>query len=225
MSLTGVVFDFDGTMVDTESAVFGSVAQVWATHGLELAPERWMPYIGSAESFDWLGELDARVGPLDRIAVQAEWMEVLMDLSAQAPMRPGVLALLDDCSAQGIPMAVASNAPRAWLEVQLGSRGLWERFDAVVAVDDVPAAKPAPDVYLAAVDALGVDPEGVVAIEDSPTGVASARAAGLACIGVPAGLSAAMDLSAATWVLPDLTDLTVAGLTDLLAASTRSGSG
>jgi HAD superfamily hydrolase (TIGR01509 family) len=102
-------------------------------------------------------------------------------LKGVEPM-PGAVELLD---ALAVPTGVASNSPRSFVDRALEVSGLRERFDCVLSADDVARPKPAPDLYLALARGLGADPAACVALEDSPTGVAAARAAGAFVIGVP----------------------------------------
>ena len=97
-----------------------------------------------------------------------------------------------------LPLAVASNAPRSHLLAGLRRNGLEDAFDAVLGVDDVENPKPSPDLYLRACELLGVLPAKAVALEDSPPGVAAARAAGLLVVGVPSvdGVELAADVVA-----------------------------
>jgi HAD superfamily hydrolase (TIGR01509 family) len=106
---------------------------------------------------------------------------------AGVPPRPGALELLDAITAAGIPLGLASNSQRAFVERTLDAAGLLTAglFDAIVSASDVAEPKPAPDLYEEACRRLGVAPARSAALEDSPPGVASARAAGLFTIGVP----------------------------------------
>jgi HAD superfamily hydrolase (TIGR01509 family) len=114
-------------------------------------------------------------------------LHALVMAEAEHPVepRPGAVALVDGLLAAGIPIAVASNSPRAFLDRVLRSSGMAERFTVTVAGDEVPRPKPAPDIYLEACRRLGADPAASVGLEDSPTGAQAAKAAGLTVIGVP----------------------------------------
>jgi HAD superfamily hydrolase (TIGR01509 family) len=98
---------------------------------------------------------------------------------------PGAAELVASVKARGIPVAVASNTPGVLLRGALARAGLLHEFDAVVAADEVAEPKPSPDVYLRACELLGAEPSRSVALEDSPTGVAAARGAGMFVIGIP----------------------------------------
>lgn len=106
------------------------------------------------------------------------------ELEASVDPLPGAVALVEDLRGR-CPVGVASNSPSPLLRAALAATDLDGVFDVVVAADDVPRAKPAPDIYLEACRRLGAVPSQAVALEDSPTGVAAARAAGLYVIGIP----------------------------------------
>jgi HAD superfamily hydrolase (TIGR01509 family) len=106
-----------------------------------------------------------------------------------------------------VRLGLASNSPRFLVDDALATAGLADAFDAIVTSDDVENAKPAPDIYRLACERLGVTPRQALALEDSPSGVAAAKAAGLTCIAVP--LFAETDVSAADRVVVSLEELLV----------------
>jgi HAD superfamily hydrolase (TIGR01509 family) len=107
------------------------------------------------------------------------------ELEAGAPARPGAVELVTALADRGTPIGVASNSPRAIVDRALDFSILDVPFGVVLGGDEVDNPKPAPDLYLAACRGLGADPARAVALEDSPPGVAAAKAAGLTVIGVP----------------------------------------
>jgi HAD superfamily hydrolase (TIGR01509 family) len=127
---------------------------------------------------------------------------VTIEIERSARPRPGALSLLADLEGR-VLLGVASNSPHDLLHSALRVTGLRASFDAIVSGDEVRAFKPAPDIYLAICDRLGVPPTHAVALEDSPPGVAAARAAGMFVIGVPSleGVELEADL-----VVPSLAD-------------------
>jgi HAD superfamily hydrolase (TIGR01509 family) len=102
-------------------------------------------------------------------------------------------------------LGLASNSPRSLVDTALATAGIADAFDTIVTSDDVVEPKPAPDLYLLACERLGVAPSEALALEDSPSGVAAAKAAGLTCIAVPQ--FAETDVSAADRVIASLEDL------------------
>jgi HAD superfamily hydrolase (TIGR01509 family) len=140
-----------------------------------------------------------------------------MELIAEREVLPGVIELRDEARAAGLKVAIASNSSLEWVMGHLGPRGLVEGWDCIRTRADVTRPKPAPDLYLAALDCLGVPAAAAVAIEDSPHGVASAKAAGLLCVAVPGPLTLGLDLGAADLQVSSIADLTVTRLTGLAA--------
>lgn len=137
----------------------------------------------------------------------------LARLRAGVPARPGARAALERLHGT-FRTAVATNSARTEVELILGALGLKPLLDAVVAREDYVAAKPAPDAYLTAAARLELPPEACVVVEDTPRGVAAARAAGMRALAVPTELTADADFTGATRVLGSLDELTP----DLLAA-------
>ncbi len=217
--LAALVWDFDGTIADTESIEYESARAVFCQHGVDLPLEAWLPVVGTLASPDWIGALEHAVGsPLDHAALVAARRRHQVRLTAALEPRPGVVALLDAAAERDIPMGLCSNSSRRWVTQHLDRLGLGHRFSALVAVDDVSRGKPHPEPYAAACHRLGARPSASVAIEDSSTGVASAVAAGLFVVAVPGRMSAGHDVSAADLVVPDLTDVDLDRLADLVAS-------
>ena len=179
-----------------------------------MSRELWSGYIGSGVgSFDiyrHLEELTERA--LDRDEVGPRRRGRYLDAVDANPLLPGVTDYLSTARRLGLRVAIASNSTGEWVEGHVERRGLGAYFEAIRTSDDVEAIKPAPDVYLAALDAVGVPPERAVAVEDSPTGAAAAVAAGLFCVAVPNGMTEEMEFghvdlrlgSLAEMALPEL---------------------
>ena len=173
--------------------------------------------IGSFDIHSHLEELTGRVLDTDEVRIRRR-RRYLEAVDAN-PILPGVMDYLETARRLGLRVAIASNSSRDWVVGHVEWRGLGGYFDAIRTRDDVSATKPAPDVYLAALDAVGVPPERAVAVEDSPTGAAAAVAAGLFCVVVPNGMTEAMEFagydlrlgSLAEMVLPDLLDTASGG--------------
>jgi HAD superfamily hydrolase (TIGR01509 family) len=216
--ISALVFDFDGLILDTESSSYSTAAEVFAAHGVELSLEWWLGIIGTAEHPHWSELLEGELGaPIpDRELVLAARLERHHALIAAEQVRPGVVALLDEAAAANVPTAVASSSPHEWVVGHLERLGLIDRFAVLRCRDDVERTKPAPDLYLAACSALAADPATAVALEDSPNGIAAAKAAGLLCVAVPGPMTAGEDLAKADLIVASLADVDLAGLTALL---------
>lgn len=204
------LFDFDGTIVDTELPELHSWEAVYAKHGLGVPFDRWLVTVGlpsGASGWHPADHLANLVPGLDRDALVARQRADYLERVANQPILPGIEDWIAHTEAVGIAVGVASSATRDWVVPHLESRGLLGRFRTVRTRDDVLRAKPAPDLYLLACADLGVDPADAVAIEDSEHGVAAAVAAGLTCVAVPNTLTRHHDLSKAHHIVERLSDL------------------
>jgi HAD superfamily hydrolase (TIGR01509 family) len=205
-SLDALVFDLDGLIVDTESVVQNVWLSIFERHGCSFTEEEWSHVVGGEGDFRPLDVLHERSrGPVVGVASLLETIQTQIEVRLEgiAPL-PGVVSWMEDARTLGVHVGVASNSPRAWVETRLNQAGVRDLIDAVSCRDESENAKPAPDIYLKACDRLGVAPHQSVAIEDSRTGVASAKAAGLRCIAVPNGLTRRHDLSAADLIVDSL---------------------
>ncbi len=218
--LHAVVFDFDGLILDTETSSWSTAAEVFTAHGQDLSLEWWHTIIGTADHPHWSEILESRLGsPLpDRERVLAERLRRHHELVAAESVRPGVVELLGEVSAAGVRLAVASSSSREWVEGHLQRLGLRGLFEVLCCREDVGPgrSKPHPDLYQRACERLGAPPSRAVALEDSPNGVRAAKAAGMYCVGVPAGLTAGLDLSEADRVVSSLAELGLAELAALV---------
>jgi HAD superfamily hydrolase (TIGR01509 family) len=215
-----VIFDNDGLLLDTEDAWTRAETALFERHGRTFTAEHKRALLGTARDVA-TAKMEAFLGLEGQAdALYDELHELVMAEAAKgvAP-RPGALELLAALREAAVPVGVASNSSREFVESVLGvARLLDGHFDAVVTVEDVPSPKPAPDIYLATCEALGAAPGRSAALEDSATGVASAAAAGLFVIGVP--YFPGTDLPGASLVAGSLADLSVSEALGL--ASPRS---
>ncbi len=188
--LAAVLWDMDGTLVDSEGLWSVSMAEL-ATHlGGELTAEIREELTGSSlpQTVTTVRrELGLDPDDEDGVAADSRW---LLDRTAAVfreglPWRPGAREALAAVRSSGVPTALVTSTYRELTEVSLDTVGR-EYFDVVVCGDEAPATKPDPAPYLRAAELLGVDPAACVAVEDSPTGVRSAEAAGAIVLVVPA---------------------------------------
>ncbi len=214
-----VVFDFDGLIFDSETPIFEAARTALGTLGHDLTVAAWATVIGHGHD-DSFHRMEAAVGAaLDPVAYQAAYDAVDRSWRDTQPALPGVEALLDALRGAGVPCAVASSSPSAWIETHLGRLGLRDRFAAIACADRVAGrTKPAPDTYLLACADLAVEPSRAVALEDSSPGIAAAVAAGLRVVAVPSHITVHTDLSAAHRSVPTLEHLTLDELAEVVTA-------
>ncbi len=201
-----VVFDLDGLLLDTEVLWHRAEVELFRRHGDEFTFDDKLRVMGTSAAFT--GEFFAR-----RLRVEADQASVLIhevtelmhdELQAQVDARPGAVELVERLRGR-LPLGLASNSPRFLVDAALQSAGFAKAFDAVVSSDDVARHKPAPDLYLLVCERLGVAPADALALEDTASGIAAAKAAGLTCIAVPQ--FAETDVSAADRVIDSLEEL------------------
>jgi HAD superfamily hydrolase (TIGR01509 family) len=216
VTFRAVVFDFDGLILDTEWPLFVAWQETYRRHGGELTADDWADIVGTIGHDPTEALATVATEPFDPDVVRESTWERARELIAGEVVLPGIETWLADAARLGLGVAVASSGSMEWVEGHLHRLELRHHFHAVRCHGEDLAAKPAPDLYLAATAALGVAPNEAIAVEDSPTGIAAAKAAGLCCVAVPNRLTAHRDLSAADVVVPSLADL---ALEDLVANS------
>jgi HAD superfamily hydrolase (TIGR01509 family) len=190
-----VVFDNDGLLLDTESVWTRAEQDLFQRRGVAFTPLDKLELVGTSAEVAG-GILERRLGqPGQAKALIEELNElVVAELEHGVEAMVGARALLSSLQVRGTPIGLVSNSPLRFVRRSLEIVGFEGSFDAVVSAHEVAAPKPAPDPYLEACRRLGVEAgPSVVALEDSPTGVAAARAAGLTVIGVPSIQGVALD--------------------------------
>ncbi|MES2435481.1 MAG: HAD family phosphatase [Pseudomonadota bacterium] len=191
MTPKAVIFDCDGVVVDSEPMLFDLLATDLAQHGLPMAVETLHDtFLGM--TLQGLRDKANAMGA----SLPADWCDdfytrLYAQLKLGTPLMPGIIGVLDALDAAGIPYAMGSNGSAEKMQITLGQHGLIPHFKGLFSGQTLGKPKPAPDLYLHAAAALGVDPSLCVVIEDSPTGARAARLAGMQCMGyAPQGSTA-----------------------------------
>lgn len=179
----GVVFDLDGTLIDSEALVREAHFAACAAMGYEMSDAQFLALVGLHREANDI-QLRRYYGddfPLERFieTTRAHVGERV------APLKPGALALMDALEALGAPFALATSSRRPWVERHFAAHKLDSRFRAVITRQDVVNGKPDPEPYIKASAALGLAPEDVLALEDSHAGVRSAHGAGCMTVMIP----------------------------------------
>jgi HAD superfamily hydrolase (TIGR01509 family) len=203
----GLIFDFDGLILDTETPALESWRKIYAEYGHDLTLDLWKDALGRTpgQGFDAAAHLATLVTePFDRAALLAQRLELKHALCEDLTVLPGVQQVLAQAHERGFPCAVASSSDRAWVEKWLRRHELFDKFKCIRTADDVAATKPAPDLFLSAADCLGVPPSNCLVFEDSPNGALAARAAGMRCIAVPCTLTVQLPMPPVDLLLPSL---------------------
>ncbi|WP_055489505.1 HAD family phosphatase [Streptomyces sp. TP-A0356] len=198
--ITAVIFDLDGTLVDSEPNHFEAGRQLLAEQGVTdytwADHERYVG-ISTRETLALLKERHGLRAPLEELL--AEKNRRYLDLArASTKVYPEMRTFVELLAAEGVPMAVASGSSPEAIEAILSGTGLASWFTTAVSADEVAHGKPAPDVFLEAARRLGACPADCVVLEDAAPGAAAAHAAGMRCIAIPYVAAQADDPAFAT---------------------------
>jgi HAD superfamily hydrolase (TIGR01509 family) len=190
-----VIFDNDGLLLDTESVWTRAEEDLFERRGHEFTPADKLELVGSSAAIAG-GILERRLGEPGRAGELIEELNelVVAELERGVEAMVGAREVLEALGQRGTPLALVSNSPMIFVRRSLQIVGLEDSFDVILSAHEVPAPKPAPDPYLEACRRLGVEPGPTIfALEDSPSGVAAAVAAGLTVIGIPSVEGVALD--------------------------------
>ncbi len=205
--IRAVVFDLDGLIFDTEHHFFRIAVDYCRERGSEFTPEVMRAMIGrqSPQSIANFQRLTGLSGTHDELLADLrERFNAEVD-TAVHPM-PGLFALLAHLNHRGIPRAVATSSRTAYATGLLTRHGLIDQYSFVLAAEDVTQGKPNPEIYRKAASRLGVEPANTLVLEDTPTGLNAALAAGAFAVGVPHEHSPAEDLMHAHLIVNSLDD-------------------
>lgn len=204
----GVVFDFDGLILDTETPEYQAWCSVFALYGVELELSEWAKCVGGGNPPWRVDHHLLELAPsVDLKAAHRQAFEHRDAILINLELQPGALAAFDLLEQHEIPYGIASSSRSLWIEGFLANYGLRDRFKVIKTWDMVGAKKPDPRVYLAACEALDIVPEESVAFEDSPNGILAAKRAGMTAVAIPNFVTQNFDLSQADLQLNSLEQL------------------
>jgi HAD superfamily hydrolase (TIGR01509 family) len=208
--IKALIFDFDGLILDTESPTYQSWQEIYQAYGCSLPLSKYTEGIGSANTFDFYDYLEQQLGgPVDRAAIHDKRRSRVTDLMAMQSILPGVERYIFEAKRLRLKLGLASSSPRTWVIGNLSRFGLETHFDSLKCADDVEHAKPDPDLYLATLQALDVNANEAIALEDSPNGVVAAKGAGIFCVAVPNALTRQLSFNLADLQLSSLAELSL----------------
>jgi len=217
VAIRGLLFDFDGLLIDTETPSRLAYEELYREHGHELPLDKWATLVGTIGApFDPDAHLEELVGqPLDREGMARRLRAREHELCDLEDLRPGIEAYLAEADRLGLETAIVSSSTREWISRHLRRLGRVRGWDAIIAADgDTARAKPQPALYLEALSALGLQACEAIAFEDSLNGIRAAKGAGIFCVAVPNSITQTFALDEADLLLGSLEELP---LTELLA--------
>jgi HAD superfamily hydrolase (TIGR01509 family) len=211
VAIRALVFDFDGLILDNETAEHQAWQEIYADYGTDLPTERWAEASGArAGTWNPYEQLERQLGELvDRSLLSARVTQRSAEILASRSTLPGVSDFIESARRRDMRLGLASNRPRKWIEIHLGRLGLITHFDAVRGSEDVAQVKPDPALHLSVCGALEVAPDASIAIEDSPDGIRAAKSAGLYCVSIPNALTGNLSMDMADRVLLSLATTTL----------------
>lgn len=186
--IKALIFDFDGLLMDTETPEVHIWQEIYASHGVDFPLDTWIrSVVGSSDSnFDVAANLAAETGKkLDLPDLRQQARAARLEIQSRLPALPGTDAILNHARAINLRLAIASSSPHWWVDGYLQQLGIAGFFEFVVCREDVNQVKPAPDLYLKAIELLHLPARECLAFEDSPNGVLAAKRAGLRVVGIP----------------------------------------
>jgi HAD superfamily hydrolase (TIGR01509 family) len=205
----GIIFDFDGVLVDTEWAIYQSWVHLYAREGQQISIATYAPCLGAGYShWDPAAHLEKLTGKTYDWEKETPARQAMLEADlARMGLMAGALELMDWCAEQGIGMTVASSSSRRWVQGWLEKLGIYHRFAGVFTRTDGYPVKPAPALFEAARLCLGLENAECLIIEDSENGTIAARNAGIPCAAIPNRMTESSDFSRAAYRFSSLTEL------------------
>ena len=208
--MKALLFDFDGLLMDTETPEVEIWQQIYQQHGVEFPLQTWIKkVVGSTDdNFNPAVHLAELTGlPLDPVEVRNEARRKRLDIQSRLEALPGARQMLADARCLGLRQVIVSSSPHWWVDGYLEQLKIRNYFEHVICREDAAQPKPAPDLYLAALERLHLPAKACLAFEDSPNGVRAAREAGIRVVGVPNPITRQADPLKAHLVLSSLADI------------------
>lgn len=215
--LEAIIFDMDGVLVDSEYTYFQSKSQILSEAGHEVEDSYHFQFMGTTSDYMWEKMKQKFSLPLS----VAEYIQQMTALRQAMIKRDGIRVIphvqefVKGLSQAGLKLAVASSSSLAEIKVNLAEIGLSEYFSEVVSTEEVEHSKPAPDVYLAAAERIGIMPENCLGIEDTKNGTGAVRNAGMVCVGFANPAFPKQDLAFADRVVSSFSELDADSLTKI----------
>jgi putative hydrolase of the HAD superfamily len=183
--IKAIIFDFDGLIIDTETPWFEAYKETLGYYNVDLPLEHYVKSVGSDNTvlYEFFKQQLGESCNIEEIDAKAE--SIYKEKMKTPQAREGVKDYLQEANDLGYKIAIASSSTREWVTHYLDELGVLNYFNTIITQDDVEKVKPAPDLYLKAVDALNISSNEALAFEDSLNGLQAALAAGLKCVIVP----------------------------------------
>jgi HAD superfamily hydrolase (TIGR01509 family) len=207
--IKGIIFDFDGTILDTETPSYLGWTEIYKQYDLTLPFDLWLGCVGTADSaFHPAKYLQSKLKiQLDMDDLKLRESKIENELLLQNGPLPGVVQYLQEAAQLGIKLGIASSATFEWVDSNLSRLGLNDYFEAICTQEEVQLTKPYPYLYEKILKKMDLYPYQVVAVEDSPFGITAAKAAGIFTVAIPNMITKGMKMDHADMVLNSLAEV------------------
>ncbi len=213
MTIKGLIFDFDGIILDTETPDLITWQTIYREYGGVFNYEKYARCIGMAyENYEPAMDLIKQVPSLNKEAIQQKWITLEKQLLEKQSIAPGILDYLQTARSLKLKTAIASSSENSWVTGHLKDRELFQYFDFIHTVDETHLPKPDPALYLLCLKSMQLQPKEAIAFEDSPNGISSAKSAGIFCIAVPNHATRSLNLNQADLILDSLEQISLPNL-------------
>jgi HAD superfamily hydrolase (TIGR01509 family) len=220
MRIKGIIMDFDGLILDTETPAVQAWQAIFEQYGQAFPLNEWCKTLGSDYTkFDAVAILEETTHTnIDRAQINQTYRELEARFLSQQTILPGVIEVLLSAKKLGVKTGLASSSDPQWVYGHLHRLEIYNLFDCTHTAEDVQCLKPAPDLFTLTLLDLGLGPDEAIVFEDSPNGIRAAQAAGIYCIAVPNSVTRHLDTSFADEHLDSLAQITLAELLGRLNA-------
>jgi len=217
MKIKGVIFDFDGLILDTETPDLKSWESIYQEYGIPFPIKEYKKSIGSIFIDNApIHYLTEKLGGenIPQSKIRRKFNKIKSHLIEKESLLPGVLDYLEEATSIGLRIGLASSSDSTWINYHFGRLGLRKYFYCIVTKDDVKKVKPFPDIYLLSLSKLGLNNSEVIVLEDSYNGVSAAKSAQLFTITIPNQTKKSLNFEKADIVLDSLSDISLIELLD-----------
>lgn len=212
MEINGVIFDFDGLILDTETADLLAWQKIFIQYDVPFPRNIYNSGIG-AEYIDerLISEIKliSNHRKIHSSAISHQFQQLKSELVQAKEILPGVLDRLDEAKSLQMKIGLASSSPSQWIDSNLHRLGILHYFDCIFTKDDVEKIKPNPEIFIKTAACLGLSTSQILVFEDSSNGIAAAKSAGLTTIAIPNQVTKGLDFSQAEMILDSLADVSL----------------
>ncbi|HLS08304.1 HAD family hydrolase [Lentibacillus sp.] len=220
--IKGIIFDFDGLILNTETILYEALNAIFTDHGSELPVSKWQEQIGTHTGFSPFSYLEELTGHrVDHQDLEARLESDLHSSLLKEKARPGVEDYLITAKELGLKLGLGSSSNYEWVSKYLKNLNLLHYFDCIRTAEDVEAVKPNPALYIQAAKCLGLQTAECLVFEDSANGAIAAKHAGARCVIVPNDITRDLDFCPVDYRLDSMADKELEAVLDIVKAKDK----